>query len=194
LSDWEDFKMGFRHPFGPHAKEVPDDILLRKKGEVERNGWTLWSFRSNKKLETWNQELIAANPPSMFVFCMGMKTRDPGGSKDHCTKFRHVNASGWEDIPHTIEVPHPFKPGEREAAAFVVELVEYPIRSFSPPAVMWFHEKMHRWEDGVEGAWGTQPYPYQGETLIRSGGTQRMGNDVHAILKLKPPYLAYVRI
>jgi hypothetical protein len=194
VSDWKDFKIGFRHPFGPHAGELRDGILPRKKDEVKRNGWTLWSFRS-KNLENWHRELIAANPPSVFVFRLGKNASDPSGSRGECAKFRYVDESDWEDIPQAIKVPHPFKPGEREASAFVVERVEYPIPSFSPPAVMWFYERKRSWEDGIEGRPGVMlPYPTKGEYLIRPGGTHRMQKEIHAILKLKPPYLAYVGI
>lgn len=191
MSDWKDFKMGFRHPFGVHAKELPQDILSRKKGEVERNGWTLWSFRA-KNFEIWHEELEAANPPSVFVFCLG-NGGDPGGEKRECTELRYVNESSWKDIPKAIKVPHPFN-SEQEAGAFVVERVEYPIRSFSPPAVEWFSFGKREWQDGIKGAWGMQPYPTRGEYLIRPGKTYRMHKEIHAILKLKYPYLAYVRI
>jgi hypothetical protein len=195
-SNWIDFKMGFRHPFGRHADEAPEDILPRKTDEVENNdGWTLWSFRY-KKLEAWYQELIAATAPSVFVFCgTWEKTRDPGGLKEYCTQFRYVGSNEWQSVPQAIKVPHPFsRRGEREASAFVVETVEYPIRSFSRPFVEWFYEKGRIWRDGVEGARGVMhPYPTKGEYLIRPGGTHRM-HQVGAILKLKYPYLAYVRI
>jgi hypothetical protein len=83
-------------------------------------------------------------------------------------------------------------PGGYEASAFIVERVEYPIRSFSPPSVEWFYEKKRIWKNGIEGRPGVMlPYPTMGEYLIRPGGTHRM-QQISAVLKLKPPYLAYV--
>lgn len=103
-------------------------------------------------------------------------------------------------MPHSIKVPHPFKPGKHYASAFVVEHVEYPIQSFSPPSVEWFYKKEHRWRQGfvLRRATATRraitlSYPPQGEFLIRPGGTHPM-RDVSAVLKLRWPYLAYAGI
>ena len=38
LAEW-------RHPFGPHGRETPEQILDPKRSEIAANGWTLWPFQ-----------------------------------------------------------------------------------------------------------------------------------------------------
>jgi len=202
MSNWEDFELGFWHPFGPHAMEPPEKILARKRRETEENGWTLWSF-NHTNLEVWYQELIAASPPSVFAFCgTWKKVSDPGGpgsvnTNNNSTRFQFIGSSCWQPVPQSIKVPHPFKPGKREASAFVVESVEFPIQSFRPPSLEWFSKDERLWKQDVrkrrDGTLLPYFYPTHGEILIRRGGTHPM-RKVSAILKLKPPYLASVGI
>jgi hypothetical protein len=85
--NWEDFELGFWHPFGSHGREPPDDIINRKRSETDKNGWTLWSFqyRRPEALEEWYRELSFAKPRGpVVVFCsMGSfcnRSRPAGGS------------------------------------------------------------------------------------------------------------------
>jgi hypothetical protein len=206
MSDWEDFKLGFWHPFGPHGGELSKEILPRKKRETEKNGWTLWSFNYTE-LEVWHGELTATDPPSVFAFCSNSKnSSDPGGAGTKnktrcCTQFKFVGPDEhWQPVPDAIKIPHPFKPGEHKASAFVVERVEFPIQSFSPVPVEWFSRRNRRWNQGVVIGRGARrgttlpwPNPSRPELLIRPGGAYPM-REVSAVLKLKEPYLAYVRI
>src|SRR5215813_9924253 len=76
---WADFEFGFWHPFGQHGRESPLGILRRKRGEAERNGWTLWSFqyRTPETLAAWHRELSSASGP-VLVFCSrGISAIDP---------------------------------------------------------------------------------------------------------------------
>jgi hypothetical protein len=62
--------------------------------------------------------------------------------------------------------------------------------------VEWFSKKGRRWMQGVKTRsgrilpWSYPPHP---EFLIRPGGALQM-REICAVLKLRRPYLAYVRI
>jgi hypothetical protein len=63
---WETFEYGFWHPFGQHGRETPSDIINRKCREIERNGWTLWSFQY--RTPERHREMSGVRG-SVFVFC-----------------------------------------------------------------------------------------------------------------------------
>ncbi len=184
------FEIAFWHPFGPHGREEPEDILERKQYEIERNGCTFWSFQYRRMLEDWSHELLNANPQNVFVFCSnGQGAIDPAreGTQNRpldCQSYRLVGTkdAAWHPMPSGIRVPHPFRPRKTLASAFVVQQVLFPIESFKPPVVEWYSKK---------GSWRSARIPTRGEYLICFGGTLPMRN-VRAVLELKPPYLAVV--
>jgi hypothetical protein len=63
------FQIGFWHPFGPHDCENADQILNRKRDEIAKEGWALWSFQFRKTLALWWQEIEKAKPRKMLVLC-----------------------------------------------------------------------------------------------------------------------------
>ena len=74
--NWDEFELGFWHPFGEHGRESPLDIIHRKRSEIEKNGWTLWSFqyRTPETLRDWCRELSATKSGevlSRFVLELG---------------------------------------------------------------------------------------------------------------------------
>jgi hypothetical protein len=189
LPDYTKFEIAFWHPFGPHGRETPKEIIQRKRAEIENNGWTLWSFQYRPMLKDWRRELLAAARDGVFVFCSeGNGAIDPvreGNLSEafYCRTYRFVDQdSQWQSIPSNIKVPHPFRPGRKKlASAFVVQRVIYPIELFPRPKVEWFSVQ--------KGPWYDAKVPTRGEYLIRPGGTVEM-RRVNAVLELRPPYLA----
>jgi hypothetical protein len=189
--DYNQFRIGFWHPFGPHGKESPESIIARKREEIKSNGWTLWSFQQRRILEAWHREIVSHGEPPVFVFCSyGKSARDPDreGSFSrsvNCDRYRFVHEQEWKSFPPTIKVPHPFRPNKNTASAFIVEKIFYPVESFEPVAVQWF-------SDRTDNPWSSTPISTRGETMIRPGGAILM-RPVRAILQLRPPFLAHVQ-
>jgi hypothetical protein len=191
--NWEDFELGFWHPFGAHGRESPEDIINRKHSETERNGWTLWSFqyRRPEALDEWHRQLSFAKLRGPVVaFCSrGDSTVDPDrpGSLTRtadCREYRLIghDDAHWRPVPSLIRVPHPFGPKKTVASAFVVRRVHYPIKPFQA-FVEWFSQ----------GNWHQSEIPTRPEYLIRRGGKIAI-RIVRAVLELQPPYLAVVKL
>ena len=188
-----EFNLGFWHPFGPHGREGIEAIIARKRAEIVANdGWTLWSFQHRRPavLEEWSGFLTAAAlgssaPP--VVFCsLSPGAVDPAETgvpvaAAECQSYRLVGETPWRPRPAGVRVPHPFRGTKRQAAAFVVQRVLYPVEPFVLPTVQWFSQ----------GQWQDARVPTRGEYLIRRGGTTPM-RPVRAVLELRAPYLATV--
>jgi hypothetical protein len=185
------FEIGFWHPFGPHGRESAEDIIERKRKEIETNGWTLWSFQNRKNFDDWERELSTAKTDLVFVFCSeGRGAVDPArdGSLSQpaqCKSFCFVGDTQWHPMPSGVSVPHPFRPGQNRASAFVVQRIIFPVEKFAPSNLEWFFQKNQLWDQ--------REIPTRGEYLIRRGGTVRM-RGVRAVLELKSPYLAIVAV
>ena len=114
---WDDFKIGFWHPFGPRPKsggraEEPDDILERKTGEIRDRGWTLWSFqgRRNETLEGRLQQIRDAQVSAVLVVCSdSLNAELPRSKPERCRWYKPVGRE-WQSIPACIEVPRPSLP------------------------------------------------------------------------------------
>jgi hypothetical protein len=184
------FEIGFWHPFGPHGLETPEQIIERKRGEIAVNGWTLWSFQYRRSfvLQRWSLELSAVRPPAVFVFCsdsvgaVDPATRGIPVGTAECQSYQFSGREGWQPLPAAVRVPHPFRGARRQASAFIVQRVVYPVQTFLPPAAEWL----------TDGTWRQDRIPTRGEYLIRPGGSSTM-RGVRAILELREPYLALVR-
>ena len=173
--------------FGPHGRETADQIIQRKRREIEHNGWTLWSFqyRRAELLEEWSRLLSAAGKP--VVFCTNSPSaRDPAETgapveAKHCCGYRLAGHMQWQPLPEGVIVPHPFKRGRKQASAFVVEGIVHPLEAFVLSKVQWLKD----------GQWLETRVPTRGEYLIRRGGSSIM-RSVRALLVLRPPFLATV--
>jgi hypothetical protein len=187
--EWE---YGFWHPFGPHSKEAPADIIDLKRRETEDNGWTLWSFqyRTPETLAAWCRQLSRARGPVLAFCSMGGSARDPAdrpetrNTTSDCRHYRFIGCEQWHPVPHLIRVPHTFKHNQTIVSAFVVRAVHHPVKISRRPTVEWFTQK--------QGGWSEDKLPTRPEYLIRRGGSFTMPG-VRAILELKPPYLAIVK-
>jgi hypothetical protein len=182
---WETFELGFWHPFGQHGRTA-SAIIRRKRGEIERNGWTLWSFqyRTTETLDAWHRQLSGVRG-SVFVFCSkgrsGVDTDAVGSKTIDCRHYKLVGEQHWQAVPSAFRVVQPFNRGKSLASAFVVGRVYYPVQHFKRSTAQWF--KKAKWYDKI---------PSRPEYLIRRGGEVLMP-DVGAVLELRAPYLAHVR-
>lgn len=176
------FTIGFWHPFGPHAGETAEQILLRKSREVEANGWTLWSFQIRQTLSAWQRQIRLVSPDSVQVFCSnGTGSKEPASDVARSARFKFVGEDEWRPVPEAIQIPHHFGKGTM-ASAFVVGRIVYPVRVEEPPPIQWL-------KDG--DTWRSDKLPTRPEYLIRRGGSLRM--PLHrAVLELMDPYLAVV--
>jgi len=182
-----DFQFAIWHPFGPHGRESAEQIIQRKRREIQANGWTLWSFQNRRAevLEEWSRILSAVKGP--VVFCSNspgaLDPSDTGTPAEgtHCRSYRLACTEAWLPLPEALKVPHPFKGEKKYASAFVVRQIVHPVEPFPSPTVQWFSK----------GEWLDTSVPTRGEYLIRRGGSARM-RPVRAVLELQPPFLATV--
>jgi len=176
------FTIGFWHPFGPHAGETTQEIILRKRGEIQNNGWTLWSFQFRNTLELWYQEIKKANPEHVLVFCSeGKGARDPMGTPRLCNYFLPVGELTPRKIPAAIQIPHPL--GTRtKGSAFIVKNIISPVDSEAIP-IEWFKG----------GQWQTTQLPTRPEYLIQPGHGLPVRRYC-AVLELQVPYLAEIGV
>jgi hypothetical protein len=184
------FEIGFWHPFGPHGDETAQEILVRKKREINDNGWTLWSFqhRTTSTLEAWHREIQARRPDRVWAFCSeGVGARAPGGKTTYCDYYIPLGTSALQQIPSTMKVPHPMGRDTKTASAFVVNK---NIDSFGD-ADHDFGQIPIEWMK--DGKWQTAPLPTRPEYLIKVGQGSIL-RRFRAILVLESPYLARVGI
>ena len=170
------FALAFWHPFGPHAGETMDEIVARKRREINANGWTLWSFAYRRMLSAWSAEL--AGVETVLAFCSeGKNAVDPNDEAVECGSYQIVGESARQPIPSAIRVTNP---GRDLASAFIVKRIG--VGPVAPINVEWLSK---------DGAWRATSVPTRGVYLIRPGGTVAM-RRVAIVLELKPPYLAIV--
>lgn len=183
------FSVAIWHPFGPHGREGVEEIIARKRREIDTNGWTFWSFQNRRPevLEEWHRLLTAADASKGFAFCShSPEAIDPAEAgvpvdATECRSYCFAGQGEWQALPIGVRVPHPFRGKKREASAFVVKRVIYPIEEFSLPAVRWLSN----------GEWQEPRIPTRGEYLVCRGGSVPM-RRVRAVLELRAPFLATV--
>src|SRR5262245_29022138 len=98
FQNWEDFELGFWHPFGSHGRESPEDIINRKRSETDKNGWTLWSFQYRRpEARAISAEAIA--PRGLHTLAGPIASLNPQRGKairccNPCTSFAAVESAG----------------------------------------------------------------------------------------------------
>jgi hypothetical protein len=176
------FEIGFWHPFGPHAGETAEEIIKRKREEIIKNGWTLWSFQFRKTLKLWHQEIKKTNPKNVLVFCSeGTGSKDPKSESKYCNYYIPVNGYEPKEVPKSVRVPHPMG-NKNKGSAFIVKNIIYPTDYETTP-IEWLKD----------GQWQNTQLPSRPEYLIKSGSGQPM-RKIRAILELEPPYLAEIGV
>jgi len=185
--DWNEFSIGFWHPFGAHSHEGTKRILNRKQDEIKCNEWTLWSFRGRTEVtvQFWLNQLKGAK--EVFALCSNSPSAvDPAVENNPplCMNYRLLGEEVWKPIPDAVKVPHSFgkrPPKNPIASAFVVaDVIESPQKEFDFTVSGYF-----------KGSWRDQVLP-RPEHLIRRGGAARL-RSVVAVLRLKLPYVVWIK-
>jgi hypothetical protein len=184
---WDQFGLGFWHPFGPYTGLSTGEVLEWKGGEVERHGWTFWSFVYSSSADLWLDLLAKARSP-VFALCSDSPgARDPDSHQGTllATHYRYFGNDSWQCMPdpRIMKVTNPFK-RRGLALAFKVRRV-VALKPVVPPfGVEWYSRGEQRWR--------SDPVPPRGEFLIRRGGNTPP-RRVRALLELAPPYLAVLK-
>jgi hypothetical protein len=192
--DWDDFNVGFWHPFGTHGGEETASILNRKSKEISDTGWTLWSFQYLKPptIQKWLDLIEAMKSGPIYTVCSDSAgAKDPQGQPNDCNEYLPVPSQDWLRIPSTIQVPHPFNKTNL-ATAFVVKRIIRPPEVYNQPSlkVEWFSITRGAWIKEI--APPHDKVPTRNVSLIKRGGQFPL-RRVAAILELQPPYVVQVR-
>jgi hypothetical protein len=180
---WDEFEIGFWHPFGPYTGLTPEQVLKWKRGEVARFGWTLWSFAYSPTAATWLRGLSQVKGP-VYVLCShSCSARDPDMHHGTllATHYRNLGTSEWLAMPdpNLMKVTNPFK-RRGLALGFKVRAVLLVSNEVPPFTVEWYSKR--------DDLWRTDVVPTRGEYLIRRN-TGTPLRRVSAVLQLEPPYL-----
>ena len=184
----DDFDMGFWHPFGPYAGLSAESILKWKSEEVERHGWTIWSFARSFP-EHWVKQLEGATG-TVKVLCShspNAQDPDPSATESLASHYRFHCDPLWTQMPmpEIMKVTNPFKRSDR-ATGFRVNRIEV----FSEPVAPRFNIKWYCKKDNDWRSIGK--LPTRGEYLIRRGGEVALRN-VRAALTLGRPYIVDIK-
>lgn len=132
---WEQFRAGFWHPFGAYTGQSAKGVLDLKGGEVERYGWTFWSFAYSSSAGAWLKHLQGTKR-SVWALCShSPSARGPDINKGTllASHFRYLGEDQWLPMPDPglMKVTNPFK-RRGLALGFKVSRV-MPIEPVVPP-------------------------------------------------------------
>jgi hypothetical protein len=184
---WNEFRLGFWHPFGPYVGRSVDSILDWKTAEIERYGWTFWSFVYSD-LNPWI-DVLRESSGSLYALCSHSPSAvdpDKSASERWATEYKFSGEDAWQPMPDQkiMNVTNPFK-RRGLAAGFKVK----NIILVRPPIVPPFNTQ---WYSKADKNWRDDRLPTRGEFLIRRGGVQP-ARRVSVILEIVPPYLALLK-
>ena len=176
------FDAGVWHPFGPHGRETAEQIIERKRQEIDANGWTLWSFqyRRPEVLEAWSRRLSEAKDP--VTFCSNSPGAvdpaeiGPPTQPISCRSYKPAFHDEWLPFPAAVKVPHPFKNGKTLASAFIVRRIVHPFEWAGLPLIQWLSK----------GEWRDKPLLPRGIPYSQRGGCKI--RPVRALLELRAPF------
>lgn len=185
--NWDHLDLGFWHPFGPYCGLSANEILRWKSDEVERLGWTFWSFAYARTAAKWYSVLREHSGPVHVLCSFSPKAQDPFPNEKprRATHYRFLNESiEWHPMPSGDEdmfVTNPFKRQGLATALKItrVEIVQSPVAPTG--AVEWFARSKEQWS--------SRSLPTRGEFLVRRGGEAKL-RPVCAVLECSPPFLA----
>jgi hypothetical protein len=110
---WDEFKIGFWHPFGPYTNLTTHQVLDWKRGETERFGWTFWSFAYSATASIWLEHLGSASGPVFALCSHSPGARDPDSFRGTllATHYRPLHENEWQVMPDPdlMKVTNPFK-------------------------------------------------------------------------------------
>jgi hypothetical protein len=184
---WDKFEIGFWHPFGPYTGLSAAQVLDWKGGEVERHGWTLWSFVYSPTAAAWLELLSKTNGPVYALCSHSPGARDPDAHQGSlsASHYRYLSDTSWQAMPDpkVMKVTNPFK-RQGLALGFKVSRVIALEPVIPPFGVEWYSRG--------ESSWRSDRVPTRGEFLVRRGGSVAP-RRVCAVLELARPYLAVLK-
>jgi len=184
---WDNFQIGFWHPFGPYTGLSAAQVLDWKSCEVERHGWTLWSFVYSSSAAAW-LDLLADVQGPVYALCSDSPgARDPDAHQGTllASQYRYFPDTLWQQMPDPtiMKVTNPFKRQGLALGFKVIRVVR--LEPVVPPFGV-------EWYSRGERSWHSEKMPTRGEFLIRRGGNTTP-RRVCAVLELARPYLAVLR-
>lgn len=188
--NWDKFQIGFWHPFGDHADEPSEEILIRKSRECNKNGWTLWSFQNRSEEKTlipWVNYIQKSGEKRVFVLCSERKgAKNTKMEPDSYKEYRNVeDYDHFKEIPNIIDVPHPGAQLRNATAFMVKKVIELDEDEKDVPfKVKWYRTK--------DSNWKSEKLPTRPEYLIKRGGRNKP-RRVRAVLELKSPYVVILK-
>jgi hypothetical protein len=99
--NWDTFQLGFWHPFGPYTGLTVAQIIEWKRQEIQRHGWTFWSFAYAPSVDAW-LKLLTNSCSSVYALCSespGARDPHPGACQALATHFRPVGTRSWQPMP-----------------------------------------------------------------------------------------------
>lgn len=98
--------MGFWHPFGPYTGLTTTEVLEWKRSEIERHGWTFWSFAFSPSTDSWLSHLAKTVGPVYALCSHSPGARDPDNYRGTllATHFRHLDEKDWHAMPDSSVV------------------------------------------------------------------------------------------
>lgn len=178
----------FYHPVGSHSGESLLEIIERKKKDINKYGFTLWSFAkvSGDRLSLWKRCLRENGQEISDVICCGKSSKDPLLSGNpYWVKEYSKDLINWEKVPDRMTSYQKFPKGNSPvASAFLVyDIINGGFEVEKPKT--WFMAKEERWENEIN-------IPTRGEFLIYYP-LRGKGRKVKIILKIKDPFVVYLR-
>ena len=184
---WNEFQIGFWHPFGSYAGLSVDSILEWKRRDTERYGWTFWSF-AGCRISAWLEILRDAVTP-VYVLCSDSpNAKDPDTNKDvrFATSYQWEGDETWIPMPDRdlMSVTNPFKNKNMACAFKVRRVIDLTAGQRPEFSVEWYEKSNDQWRQ--------HRLPTRGQFLIRGGSGPKV-RPIRAVLELMPPYLARLR-
>ena len=182
----------FWHPVGSHAGESLDEILIRKRKDIKRFGFTLWSFAPARpeRVFAWRNELWRLGQEQCVAVCCGDSTTDPYTGLAPVT----WGTEDSDDLDSWTPMPCPrmtsYHRGPRKnglvASAFIITSIEVPPSERVERPRQWFRAQHGCWEE-------ESTVPTRGEYLIRKPTATERGPLVQAVLTVQRPFVVWVR-
>lgn len=182
----------FWHPVGPHAGESLAEIVARKGSDVQRFGFTPWSFAPARleRVVAWRAELEKRGQETAIAVGCGDSTSDPSvrsGSEPRWLTEYSEDLVTWKKLPSKKMTSYHRAPSKSGvvASAFLVTRVSAPPEMRVARPRHWFSAKHSVWYDGA--------LPTRGEYLVGQPPPLSSGTRVRVLLELKHPFVVWLR-
>lgn len=178
----------FYHPVGSHSGEEFLDIVNRKREDIKKYGFTLWSFSKvgQDRMSVWEKLLRGNGQTESDVICCGENSKDPLVSGEpYWAREYSKDLVSWIKVPDNMTSYQKFpKNNNPVASAFIVyDILDGGFEIERPKT--WFMVRDDKWEN-------EQYIPTRGEFLIHYP-LRGAGRKVRAILKIKDPFIVWLR-